>query len=69
VGRACGTRGSEEKCLHLFLWGKLKKRDNFETLDLQWKMILNRIVTDYCMWLRIGQVMGCCKHGNYLPQP
>jgi hypothetical protein len=68
VGRVCGTRGGEEKCLHVFLWEKLKKRDYFETLDLQGKMILKWIVTDYFMWLRIGKVMGYFKHGNHLPQ-
>jgi len=52
--RACGTSGGEQKCLQLFVLGNLKKIDNFETLELHGKMILKRIITDYCMWLRIG---------------
>ena len=68
MGRARDTCGGEGKCLHVFLWGSLTKRDKFETLDLHGKMILKWIITDCCMWFILGQVMDCCKHGNKLPQ-
>jgi len=51
MGTACGTCGGEEKCLQMFVWENLKKIDNFETLGLHRKMILKRIIMDYCMWL------------------
>jgi hypothetical protein len=54
-----------------FWWGNLKKREAFEYLGVDWRIILkwtskveDGVVWPGLIWLRTGNVVDCYEHGN-----
>jgi hypothetical protein len=43
VGRACGTRGGQERCIHGFSLGDLREGDHLEGLGIDGRIILKQI--------------------------
>jgi hypothetical protein len=59
MGRSCGTRGGEEKCVYGFVWlERLKKSDNYEEVRVNWY-----VRTWYNSSVK-GQVKAFCGYGD-----